>query len=60
MNIGDHFLVSPTPLKGIYKDSIKIHDLFLDVKMGIFIFGQTQKIDSCKTGSQFTQIINDI
>ena len=43
-NIGGGFSISPTPLKGLYKDSLKICELFRYVKMEICIFGKTQKL----------------
>ena len=42
MVIGDSFLILPIPLKGLHKYSIKIRQLFRDVKMEICIFGLTQ------------------
>ena len=55
MDIGNNILISPTPYKGLHKDSLKIHELFLDVKMEICISVKTQKINIYITVSQFTQ-----
>ena len=60
MDIGDGFPISPTPLKGIHKDSLKIREIFRDVKMEIYISGKTPKINRCKNVSQFTQQLQDI
>ena len=54
MDIWDFFILT-IPLKGLHKDSLKICELVQDVKMEIYIFGKTRKINSCKTVSQFAQ-----
>ena len=55
MGIEDNFLISPIALKGLHKYSLKICELFWDVKMEICIFGKTQEINIHKTVSRFTQ-----
>ena len=46
-----YFSISSIILNGLQRDSLKIFELFWDVKMEIYIFGKTQKINSCKTVS---------
>ena len=41
MNVGDDFFdFPPLLLKGIHKYSLEIHELFWDIKMEIYIFGE--------------------
>ena len=60
MDIGDNFSISPIPLKGLHKNSLRICELFWDVYIEIYIFGKTQEINIYKTVSQFTQQLQDI
>ena len=49
------FSISPTPVKILHKDSLKIRELFWCIKTEIYIYEKTQKINIYKTVSQFTQ-----
>ena len=60
MDIGDNCLISSIPIKDIHKDSLNICELFVDVKMEIYIFGKTQKINTYKNVSQFTQQLQNM
>ena len=60
MDIEDNFSISPILLNVLHKDPLDICELFWDVKIEIFIFSKTPKINIHKTSIQFTQQLQDI
>ena len=43
MHIEHNFSISPSPLKGLHKDSLKVRELFWEIKIEIYFLGKKKK-----------------